>query len=369
MSYNPQNPNGQATMANSSPVVIASNQSSVPVTASAGTNLNTSALALETGGNLATLAGSVTSSVVQTNVKQMNGVTTSMGNGTTDTGTQRVTLSSDGTGQVILTDGTNKANVIAGDAGNNSQVIASGRKEVSYTTTSVQAVATTDISNYSWVVIHQTTTGGSSLATFQTSNDNTNWNSLTLQQTTSVATTSSASSTSSALIMFAGPLNGRYFRLNVTGIVSGTTAGVVEFFTQPRLQNGYSPIQVTKSSNTSTGSSTVSAVFGTAISANVKNGAGQLFAISISSIDTNLVYFQIFNKASAPATNDVPIYSFPVGAATATSPSWVIMNESFFGLSGRQFTTGISWGISSVNATYTASVDATSNFNVHTHYL
>jgi hypothetical protein len=33
MAYNPQNPNGQATMANSSPVVIASNQTNVPVIA------------------------------------------------------------------------------------------------------------------------------------------------------------------------------------------------------------------------------------------------------------------------------------------------------------------------------------------------
>jgi hypothetical protein len=36
MSYNPQNPNGQATSANSAPVVIASDQSAVPVTVSAG---------------------------------------------------------------------------------------------------------------------------------------------------------------------------------------------------------------------------------------------------------------------------------------------------------------------------------------------
>ncbi len=42
-------------MANSSPVVLASDQSAIPVTASAGTNLNTSALALETGGNLASI--------------------------------------------------------------------------------------------------------------------------------------------------------------------------------------------------------------------------------------------------------------------------------------------------------------------------
>ena len=55
MAYTPKNPNGQATMANSEPVVIASNQTAVPVTASAGTNLNTSALALETGGNLASV--------------------------------------------------------------------------------------------------------------------------------------------------------------------------------------------------------------------------------------------------------------------------------------------------------------------------
>lgn len=36
MAYNPQNANGQATMANSAPVVIASNQSAVPVTIQSG---------------------------------------------------------------------------------------------------------------------------------------------------------------------------------------------------------------------------------------------------------------------------------------------------------------------------------------------
>jgi hypothetical protein len=62
---------GQKTSANSIPIVIANDQSAVPVsgtfwqttqpvsgtvTANAGTNLNTSTLALETGGNLATVA-------------------------------------------------------------------------------------------------------------------------------------------------------------------------------------------------------------------------------------------------------------------------------------------------------------------------
>lgn len=67
------------------------------VTANAGTNLNTSALALETGGNLATLAGAITSTVMQSNVKQINGVTPLMGNGVTGTGSQRVTIASDNT--------------------------------------------------------------------------------------------------------------------------------------------------------------------------------------------------------------------------------------------------------------------------------
>lgn len=50
---------GQQTMADSIPVVLASDQSAFTVTANAGTNLNTSALALEAGGNLAAVAASL----------------------------------------------------------------------------------------------------------------------------------------------------------------------------------------------------------------------------------------------------------------------------------------------------------------------
>lgn len=67
------------------------------VTANAGTNLNTSLLALESGGNLATLAGAITAARIQANVSQINGVTPLMGNGVTGTGSQRVTIASDNT--------------------------------------------------------------------------------------------------------------------------------------------------------------------------------------------------------------------------------------------------------------------------------
>lgn len=55
--------------------------------------------ALQTTGNtsLSTLAGAVTGSVLQDNIKQINGVVPLMGNGVTGTGSQRVTIASDNT--------------------------------------------------------------------------------------------------------------------------------------------------------------------------------------------------------------------------------------------------------------------------------
>ncbi|HEX2747602.1 MAG TPA: hypothetical protein VHM91_06365, partial [Verrucomicrobiales bacterium] len=65
----------------------------VQVTGSDGTNAR--ALATDTSGN------------VQANVKQINGVAPSMGNGISGTGVQRVTIASDSTGQVALASGSN----------------------------------------------------------------------------------------------------------------------------------------------------------------------------------------------------------------------------------------------------------------------
>jgi len=49
MAYNPNNPNGQATMANSAPVVVASDQSAIPVSQSTATNLKTQAESYQGG--------------------------------------------------------------------------------------------------------------------------------------------------------------------------------------------------------------------------------------------------------------------------------------------------------------------------------
>ena len=83
-------------------------------------NVKTSVLptgaAQETGGNLATIAGAVTSSVVQSNTKQVNGVTTLAGAGAVGTGSQRVAVGQDTTtlaGSAPGTAGTPSVNVVS----------------------------------------------------------------------------------------------------------------------------------------------------------------------------------------------------------------------------------------------------------------
>ncbi len=106
----------------------------------------------------------------------------------------------------------------------------------------MQAVASTDAANYTWVSVHVTTQGTSSTVTFQGSNDNTNWVSAVL----SLGTYSSvgASSTTTANAFYHGPLTFRYFRLNVTGISAGTTAGTVVFSASPRATIAMSAAQL-----------------------------------------------------------------------------------------------------------------------------
>lgn len=141
-----------------------------------------------------------------------------------------------GSQQTKITDGTDVVDVTTGDSGQNGLVTAGSRKETSFTTTTAQAVGTTDVSNYRWVSVHVVTQGGSSTVNFQVSNDNTNWVSASLMISSAIGATLPTVSTTSASVVYAGALNARYFRLNVTGIASGTTAGVIEFFSQAPAQ-------------------------------------------------------------------------------------------------------------------------------------
>lgn len=91
---------GQALAAASVPVVLTAAQLTTLTPPAAITNY-----ANETGGNLAIIAGAISSSVAQTNLKQVNGVTTQTGTGTAGTGSQRVAVASDSS--IVLATGAN----------------------------------------------------------------------------------------------------------------------------------------------------------------------------------------------------------------------------------------------------------------------
>lgn len=243
---------------------------------------------------------------------------------------------------------------------------------VPFTTTSAAAVGATDASNSAWVSVQQTSTGTNSTTTFQTSNDNTNWQTLNLVASSSGTSASSGTLTANGLSH--GPLAGKYFRLNITGISAGTTAGTIVFFPSPKAMQALG-VNAAQSGNwqlakqnTASNTPSLDSSFGSVVSHVAKASGGNVFAVSVSSVDTSLVYLQLHNKATALAGGDVPIYSFAVAAGTATVPSMLERGEEYFGSTGRNFATGITWGISTTNGTYTAASTA-ANYNVHLHFI
>lgn len=191
---------GQNTKANSLPITLASDQGNLPV-----------------------------------NMTQINGVAASVGNGTTDTGTQRVTISSDSTAHVELWDGTNTANILKADGtvvAQNAQLIAGA----GMTTATVSLSAGTqntqwyDLLNYPWISVEILTNTTPATLTFQTSGDSSQTNvvSMPLQNSANLVS-GAATSTTSATATFYGPRVGRYFRIS-SNLAGGNTATLVLTF-------------------------------------------------------------------------------------------------------------------------------------------
>lgn len=125
---------------------------------------------------------------------------------------------------------TDLSDVVTGDTGQGALVSVGARKEAAFTTTTVQAVASTDVSNFRFAAVWIGAQGGGSSVTPQGSNDNSTWFSIPWWNSTSTAPSLSSGGTGGTGFILAIPLACRYFRLNVTGISSGTTSGTVEFF-------------------------------------------------------------------------------------------------------------------------------------------
>lgn len=193
------------------------------------------------------------------------------------TNIQSIAVDTSGNQKAIITDGTNTVNVLKSDgtaAGQNSQLIAGTYLSVPFTTTTVQAVGTTDAGNYRWVSVHITTQGTSSSIAFQGSNDGTNWVSVTLLNTVSSGATLPSTSTTSTNAIFAGGLSYRHFRLNITGISGGTTAGTILFSAQPTTLVAQSSTLVTPSHSIGSGAPSVAYYQGISDGTNLRGVLG-----------------------------------------------------------------------------------------------
>ena len=97
-------------------------------------------------------------------------------------------------------------------------------------------VASTDVSAYAWMSLHITALASGGNITFQGSNDNfaTQIESVNLSRVSSSSTNLSVATSTG---IFEGPVNFRYFRARQTAWSSGSTTGVLELFTVPRVLN------------------------------------------------------------------------------------------------------------------------------------
>jgi hypothetical protein len=188
------------------------------VTANAGTNLNTSALALETGGNLATLTGRVPAQGQAAMAASLPVAIAS----------NQSALAVNSTPAAALLTTYNVAGVI----------------------TINTVLATLDCSQYRSVSIQCVSIGTSGVVTPEWSNDNTNWQGATiLTQAGATATTFNAAG------LWVAPVQARYLRLrlSVATTAGTTTLSIHQFDDSRQFWLATQPVSGTVTSNIGTG--------------------------------------------------------------------------------------------------------------------
>ena len=97
--------------------------------------------------------------------------------------------------------------------------------------------------------------------------------------------------------------------------------------------------------------------FASVTKANIKATAGNVFFFRITNANAAVRYFQLHNKASAPAGGDTAQLSFLVPAGTATAPGIFELGINELAPS-EYFSTGIGWAVSTTASTFTDSATA-----------
>ena len=345
------------------------------VTANGGTNLNTSTLALESGGNLAaskadldtivtntnkipaspateggnlaTIAGAISSNKMATKAASgdfVDGALATIGaqadaSATTDSGTfsymslfKRLLAKFPVIG--TQTSANSSSVVIASDQAN-VPVKGGFTEQASLTAGSLNAdlVASTDVSAYKWWSLQILTIATGGTLSFQGSNDGTTFVSIPANST---ASTSGLFFSSTTTGIYHGPVIYRYLRIRQTAYSSGSSTGVLELYTSPAsldvvnsnaLQSGTWTVQPGNTQNTTpwlmagpnaNGTQAANSAANTVI----KGSAGWFYHAIITTLGT--AGLTIYDNATTnsgtpllviPASAAVgTIYSFPSGA-------------------------------------------------------
>lgn len=172
-----------------------------------------------------------------------------------------------------------------------------------FSVTSTGVIGPYDVSGYAWVTVQFTNTGtgptisgqfsGDSGTTWQTPN---NWWNSSVSSNATAGITVNTSTLQEAVIM------GDYFRLNLTALTSGTVAGTIKFYTNPRpvrtmgvtaTQAGTWTMQPGNTPNTTPwnvktgGTSTTAVASGASSNTVIKGSAGTLCRVLVTTTGTN----------------------------------------------------------------------------------
>lgn len=130
----------------------------------------------------------------------------------------------------------------------------------------------------------------------------------------------------------------RFLKTSAGDLMAGEdlTNNVMQAVLKPLAGTTYSPTTYTN--------------LGTVTTANIKASTGNVFSISIINTNAAARYFQLFNSTSSTATV-VYCWTIPAGGA-------LIVGNDFFTNAGINFSTGITWGVSTTFLTYTAATAA-----------
>jgi hypothetical protein len=226
MSYTPPNPNGQATMANSAPVVISSDQSPVSISSTALANIDAD---LGAQADAAATTDTGTFSLIAFVKRGLQNWTTllsripSLGQSTM-ANSRPVTIASDQSDISIV----EKALIITGQAAQTAVV--------NNIIPATSGAAANDVGNYRSMSIQVVSTGTGGTFIFEQSNDNTNFVAVPIFNAalvTGVPITAAITATSSQII-YTIPLRCRYIRLRIaTTITGGSIQAFSKISTEP----------------------------------------------------------------------------------------------------------------------------------------